>query len=210
MREPRKRCIERAAVNKQEGKRFPNPNVLLEMGYAAALMGWGRVICVMNEHFGPRQSLPFDVRNRRFPINYSLTSGSSKEQRVSVKKDLTRWLTKAIQTVLDNEYETVNQAIRRLDVNCFNVMLKYRDHECFCEPNAASRTFGGDLDTDRFTNAVSRLLDLNLIEVRPEAKDDKLHYGYCWTYLGVKALEKLRFRAPAQPKGPPGPSSGDK
>jgi hypothetical protein len=74
-------------ANNTEPKQTPNPNVLLEMGYAAALMGWGRVICVMNELFGPRESLPFDVRNRRFPINYSLAFGASKDEKAEVKKE---------------------------------------------------------------------------------------------------------------------------
>ena len=49
-----------------------NPNVAIEMGYAGALIGWDRIICVMNEKFGLRKDQPFDVRNRRFPINYTL------------------------------------------------------------------------------------------------------------------------------------------
>src|SRR3954462_960233 len=56
----------------KERKRVPNPNVLLEMGYAASRIGWQRVICVINEHFGKRAELPFDVRNRRFPIDYTV------------------------------------------------------------------------------------------------------------------------------------------
>ena len=66
-----------AKAGSDEVKRVPNPNVLLEMGYAAGTIGWGRVICVMNEHFGKRTELPFDVRNRRFPIDYSLAPGDS-------------------------------------------------------------------------------------------------------------------------------------
>jgi len=44
----------------------------------------------------------------------------------------------------------VNDAIKRLDINCFTLMLKYKGHECFWEPDPAARTFGGVLDTDRF------------------------------------------------------------
>src|SRR6266852_4668683 len=43
----------------------PNPNVLFELGYAVKRLGWDRVICVANEHFGKVESLPFDVRQRR-------------------------------------------------------------------------------------------------------------------------------------------------
>jgi len=40
-------------------KLVPNPNVLMEMGYAAGTIGWGRIICVMNEHFGERGQVLF-------------------------------------------------------------------------------------------------------------------------------------------------------
>jgi len=43
----------------------PNPNVLFELGYAVKRLGWDRVICVCNEHFGDVKCLPFDVSKRR-------------------------------------------------------------------------------------------------------------------------------------------------
>src|SRR5262245_13952058 len=30
----------------------PNPNVLIELGYAVARIGWERIICVMNQEYG--------------------------------------------------------------------------------------------------------------------------------------------------------------
>src|SRR5690349_15723360 len=33
-------------------KKLPNPNVMLELGYAAARVGWDRIILVMNTEFG--------------------------------------------------------------------------------------------------------------------------------------------------------------
>jgi hypothetical protein len=70
-----------------------------------------------------------------------------------------------------------------------------------CEPDPAARSFGGVLDTDRFAHAVSRLLDLKLIEARPDPKGDKLHYAYCRTYPGVEVFKKLKFRAPLPTTG---------
>jgi hypothetical protein len=58
--------------NLDNPKMLPNPNVLLELGYAAHCLGWERVILVMNSHFGPPEFLPFDLRHRRFPISYHL------------------------------------------------------------------------------------------------------------------------------------------
>lgn len=51
----------------------PNPNVMIELGYALAVLGEGRLVGVMNtaEAGGPND-LPFDLRHRRWPITYSL------------------------------------------------------------------------------------------------------------------------------------------
>lgn len=46
-------------------KKTPNPNVLVELGYAVNKIGWERVICVFNKDFGSINDLPFDLRNRR-------------------------------------------------------------------------------------------------------------------------------------------------
>ena len=35
-----------------KAKKLSNPNVLAELGYAAAKLGWDRVILVMNKHYG--------------------------------------------------------------------------------------------------------------------------------------------------------------
>lgn len=48
-----------------DGRRFPNPNVLLEVGYAIKSRSFSRLILVMNTHFGPVESLPFDLRGKR-------------------------------------------------------------------------------------------------------------------------------------------------
>jgi hypothetical protein len=43
----------------------PNPNVLLELGYALKQLGPSRIIMVMNKAFGPPEQLPFDLRLKR-------------------------------------------------------------------------------------------------------------------------------------------------
>ncbi len=47
------------------GRRTPNPNVLVELGYAAGRLGWDRIICVFNRATGEINDLPFDIRQRR-------------------------------------------------------------------------------------------------------------------------------------------------
>ncbi len=44
---------------------MPNPNVLIELGYAIKAMGHERIILVFNKSFGKVEELPFDLRTRR-------------------------------------------------------------------------------------------------------------------------------------------------
>lgn len=48
-----------------EGRLTPNPNVLLELGYAISELGWDNVLLVQNTAFGGPELLPFDLRGRR-------------------------------------------------------------------------------------------------------------------------------------------------
>lgn len=46
-------------------RKSPNPNVLLELGFAVATIGWDRILLVQNTFYGPPEGLPFDLRGRR-------------------------------------------------------------------------------------------------------------------------------------------------
>lgn len=47
------------------GRPTPNPNVMLELGYALKTRGWGRILLVLNEQHGGPSQLPFDLRGKR-------------------------------------------------------------------------------------------------------------------------------------------------
>lgn len=82
----------------QGGQRsMPNPNVVFELGYAVKRLGWDRVVCVANEHFGPVESLPFDVRQRRVKC-YTLSPETT--DRTETAKSLTRDLRRELETIL--------------------------------------------------------------------------------------------------------------
>ncbi|MCC7014472.1 MAG: hypothetical protein IT454_18065 [Planctomycetes bacterium] len=57
------------------GRPCPNPNVLIELGYAVQAFSWNRVIMVINEAYGRREDLPFDIRGRRI-VEYDAAEGS--------------------------------------------------------------------------------------------------------------------------------------
>lgn len=58
----------------KKGKLIPNPNVLLELGYAVKTIGWERTILVLNNAYGDAKNLPFDMLQHRWPIEYRITS----------------------------------------------------------------------------------------------------------------------------------------
>jgi len=72
--------------NKEGKRRFCNPNVLIELGYAAKAIGWDNIICVFNSQFGNVEELPFDLRHRR-PLQYKIADTADKtKERDSLKK----------------------------------------------------------------------------------------------------------------------------
>lgn len=57
----------------------PNPNVMMELGYAVKALGWERVLLVFNEVSGAIGDLPFDLRGRRL-AHYRLAQGATKAE----------------------------------------------------------------------------------------------------------------------------------
>ncbi len=64
-------------------KRSPNPNVMLELGYAVKALGWERVICLCNTDFG--NEYPFDIEHNRI-TDFSLEGKSKKEVKADIAK----------------------------------------------------------------------------------------------------------------------------
>lgn len=80
-------------------KKVPNPNVMLELGYAMSVPGPETLICVMNTAFGGPKDLPFDLQSRRHPIEFKLASPDATDA-AQVRKELTEKLAEAIRMVL--------------------------------------------------------------------------------------------------------------
>ena len=92
-------CVART----EKGKCTPNPNVLLELGYAMKSIGSTRIVSVMNEAFGKAEGgLPFDLAHRRWPIRYTLPVGASPETKKKVREDFVTTLISAIRTILES------------------------------------------------------------------------------------------------------------
>ncbi len=83
-------------------EQIPNSNVLLEYGYALKSCGDERIVPIMNEAYGyAKDSLPFDLQHRRWPISYYLPKDSTDEARKKEKEILVGQLEEALRTIIE-------------------------------------------------------------------------------------------------------------
>jgi hypothetical protein len=88
-------------VGKTEAEKpLMNPNVAIELGYALSRLGDGGVLMALNQAYGDRESLPFDLRHKAGPILYSLAEGSRSDSRKSVQRQLVGSFKAAIRACL--------------------------------------------------------------------------------------------------------------
>lgn len=91
-----------------EGRRAcPNPNVLIELGYALKTLGYDRVILVFNTAFGRLEQLPFDLRSRRV-LAYEMKEDAA--ERAPARKALARHLEAALRGAVSAIPETGEDA----------------------------------------------------------------------------------------------------
>lgn len=83
-------------------KKSPNPNVLLETGYAWAQKGHYRTLVVMNEAFGLTSELPVDLEGFRWGITYNLNEKNN-SQRKTIKEQLAIDFYKAFKDAIKSE-----------------------------------------------------------------------------------------------------------
>jgi hypothetical protein len=83
-----------------EAKRSsPNPNVLIELGYAVKALGWNRIIMVMNTKYGQPETLPFDLRSKRV-LTYCVEAEAV--EKAPVRNALVKTFIVALNTIFEN------------------------------------------------------------------------------------------------------------
>ena len=81
------------------GRPTPNPNVLIELGYALRGLGHEKVVLVFNRSFGKIEELPFDLKMRRLVI-YEMPP--KEENRAPERLKLEKQLEIAVRSALDH------------------------------------------------------------------------------------------------------------
>jgi hypothetical protein len=94
-------------IGRSAGKWLPNPNVMIELGWAMHRPGWERVIGVLNTASGAYiDDLPFDIR-QRLVIAYELPENGDKDVGKKVRIDLIKKLKGAIEVNLQAHAEEI-------------------------------------------------------------------------------------------------------
>ena len=84
------------------GKHLPNPNVLIELGYAKKSLTPSKMILVWNTaiYGSTVEDLPFDLRHRRGPISFALPIGAPKNDLKNARALLEKALSAALTDIL--------------------------------------------------------------------------------------------------------------
>lgn len=102
------------------GRLTPNPNVLLEVGFAAKAISWTNIVCVYNCEYGKVEDLPFDIRTRK-PIIYNTTNGNS-ESKNAITKALKNQLTSIILNRIIDKKEYLSTK-RTIDLSIQSILV---------------------------------------------------------------------------------------
>jgi hypothetical protein len=109
----------------------PNPNVLLELGYASHVVGWNKSICIFNSEYAKVEELPFDIRTRK-PITFN-TSASTTEAKKLLANNLAQSIDGIVNNILidKNEYtiskRTIDLAMQAILLDFCRLL--YEEHE---------------------------------------------------------------------------------
>lgn len=112
-------------------RQLPNPNVLIELGYAAAQVGWERIVMVFNDHYGSPEDLPFDLRHRSWPLRYTLAPDDN-QSRAQVRTNLSKLIERKIREVIESGVlaptgSVDEELLRNLETDAGNARDKFHD-----------------------------------------------------------------------------------
>jgi len=146
-------------IDQNSLRQTPNPNVLLELGYAARTLGWGKIILIFNENYGSLSNLPFDLRNRRI-MKYN----SSDRSKTEIKNQLS--------LEIKNALYLMNQKGILVD-KILDFLKKEIDKEIIGILSHFIRVFYDDGKNNLFEN-IQDFLDLKEVDLVSKLKNKRI------------------------------------
>jgi hypothetical protein len=86
-----------------------NPNVAIELGYALHALSDRALLMVMNEHYGSRADLPFDLQSKAGPIMFSLPPDADRQSIIATSRQLTARLVEALEPFIEQHVKNVRE-----------------------------------------------------------------------------------------------------
>ena len=102
-----------AGVPERQERLTPNPNVLVELGYAAKALTWSRVVMVLNTAFGSAEDLPFDLRQRRCVRYKMLEEAPSRSEE---RRKLATMLERELRAIVALQVQAPQDPLTPIDV----------------------------------------------------------------------------------------------
>ena len=149
-------------INKGAARPAPNPNVLIELGYAIKTLGFSKIIMVMNTAFGEPELLPFDLRQRRV-ITYDIPKEN--EERSRERRKLEATFEEGLRTILGGtERESLKAPSRKISLQAWN-------GQYVCAEGGG----GGEVLANR--NEIDEWATFDLIELKDNKVGLRAHNG---------------------------------
>lgn len=96
-----------------DGRPTPNPNVLIEYGWALKGGSYERIICIANTVYGEisGETLPFNMRHVKWPITYNLAESATPTEKKAETERLVKILEGAIRASLGSIPNVSNETV---------------------------------------------------------------------------------------------------
>lgn len=164
------------------GRKVPNPNVLIELGYAARSIGWDRTILVINTLHGEAKALPFDILQHRWPMEFRV--GSETQVREKKFTSLKESLAAALRDCEEHQLVRAASMADSLDGACLDFIAQNESAESidvYLGSTGVGRVVA-ELNRDL---AIRRLIEIGALQMA----HGKVQYS--WTYDGLLMIQRL-------------------
>ncbi len=150
----------------------PNPNVLLELGYAASSIGWERIILLMDEEY--ISYIPFDIKNRRV-ILYNFKQKSH----ISLDHKLANAI-KSIEEYESSIHSVIMYTNSKIDILFINIFT----YISYLFPNLIDKS-RGQMGTLQLINFISKKGNKQIAEILKKQNIVAFH-----AYLSIDYLNR--------------------
>ena len=201
-------------IDSASSRPAPNPNVLVELGYAVKTLGWNRIIMVMNTEYGEPDKLPFDLKSKRV-LTYKLSE--IEQEKAPIRKSLEKTFATALKMIFEHHQSSSPSATALKEPEVIN--FRESDRKLFDEfkkalPSKGSISFIDEQNMAGFSWPYSSLNQLdnfyhNWGDAEHEFIDPELEelrtklYDLIGNYLGQIAVNTFPANSPGQQTVPP-------